>query len=105
MSAKTNIAVAAIAVLIAPALASAQALINAYSGADDRPQWHGNAISGAYAAANKSQRAARPAQRGRISQATDPTTRRALTPDGRQLGTDPDATIRFQIRRDSMSGM
>ena len=107
MSAKTDIAAAAIAitVLIAPVLASAQAPINAHPGADDPPQWNGNAMSGAYAAANKSRRATRPVPRGRVSQATDPSVRRVTGPDGRYLGNDPDAAIRFQLRRDSGTGM
>jgi hypothetical protein len=106
MSAKINFAaVIAIAVLVAPALASAQAVIDAYSGTDDQPQRYGNAMSGAYAAANRSRRATRPTQRGRVSQATDPSIRRMLAPDGRDLGTDPDAAIRIELRRDSGSRM
>jgi len=61
-------------------------------------------MSKAYCAAtNKSRRAPRPTSRGRVSQAADPSIR-AKAPDGRDLGTDPDATIRFQLRRDSAMG-
>jgi len=104
MTAKTNI-IAAIAVLAAPALACAQASINADPGADDQPRWHGNAMSGACAATSKSSRATRSAQRGRRPPATDPSARRVTAPDGRDLGTDPDMAIRFQLRRDSGPGM
>jgi len=60
-------------------------------------------VVGAYAATAKLRRAARSAPRGRISQAREaPNQMRA--PDGRDLGTDPDAAIRFQLRRDSSMG-
>jgi hypothetical protein len=101
MSAKIRIAAAAIALVIAPALGSAQAPLNP----DPRhqQQWTGNATLGAYAAASKSSRTARPASRGRVSQATDPSIH-VIGMDGRDRGTDPDATIRFQLRRDSSGG-
>jgi hypothetical protein len=102
MSANIWIAAAAVAFVIAPALGFAEALMGADQRAQDRPQWAGNAISGAYAAANKSRRAVRPASRG-VSQATDSSIR-VTAPGGRDLGTDPDAAIRFQIRRDSSMG-
>jgi hypothetical protein len=102
MSATTNIsAAAAIAVFMAPALGSAQAPIN--PNPHDQQQWTGNARLGAYAAAGKSSRTARPASRGRVSQATDPSIH-VIGMDGRDRGTDPDATIRFQLRRDSSGG-
>jgi hypothetical protein len=103
MSASTRIAVAAITVLIAPALGSAEALLRADPRAESQRQWAGNAMSGAYAAANKSRRTTRSAPRGRVSQATDPSVH-IIAPDGRDLGTDPDAAIRFQLKRDSSMG-
>ena len=103
MSAKTRIAIVALAIVIAPALVSAQALVGANPSAENQLQWTGNAISGAYAAANKSRRVPRPASRGRLSQASDPSVR-VRAPDGRDLGTDPDTAIRFQLRRDSSMG-
>ena len=89
MSARTRIVVgaAAIGVLIAPALACAQAR---------------NAGPGASAAATKSSRATRPAQRGRVSQDSGASARRVPVPDDRRSGADPDTAIRFQLRRDSM---
>jgi hypothetical protein len=89
MSARTRIVAgaAALGVLIAPALACAQAR---------------NAAPGASAAATKSSRATRPAQRGRISQDSGAFTRRLPVPDDRRSGADPDTAIRFQLRRDSM---
>jgi hypothetical protein len=103
MSARTRIAVAAVTVLIAPALGSAEPLLRVDPRAESQRQWTGNAISGAYAAANKSRRPTRSAPRGRVSQATDPSTH-IIAPDGRDVGTDPDAAIRFQLRRDSSMG-
>ena len=100
MSAKTAVAAAAIAALIAPALASAEALVNADPGAFHRQQ-NGALTSGAYAAASKS-RPTRPARSGRVSPPTDASARRVSTPDGREAGADPDAAVRFQLRRDSM---
>ena len=103
MSASTRIAAAVVTVLIAPALGSAEALLSADPRAESQRQWNGTAMSGAYAAANKSRRATRPAPRGRVSRAIDPSIR-VTAPDGRDLGTDPDSTIRFQLRRDSSMG-
>jgi len=99
MSAKINVAAAA-AVFLALAPGSTQALRNDYPRADGQPKWSANAISGTYAAANKSQRAARPVPRGSVSQPNDPSIRHVIGPDGRDLGTDPDPTIRLQLRRD-----
>ena len=99
MSASTRIAAAVVTVLIAPALGSAEALLSAGPGTESQQQWTGHAMSGAYAAANKTRRATRSAPRGRVSQATDPSVH-IIAPDGRDLGTDPDAAIRFQLRRD-----
>jgi hypothetical protein len=87
MSTKTIIAAAAITVLIAPAPGSAQALHTS----------HLQATSGAYGAAAKSVRAARPAQRSRVAEASPQS---VLGPDGRVIGADPDAAIRFQLLRD-----
>jgi hypothetical protein len=107
MSARTRIAVAAVTVLIAPALGSAEALLRADPRAESQRQWTrnamSNAMSDAYAAANKSRRSTRPAPRSRVSQATDPPVH-IIAPDGRDLGTDPDAAIRFQLKRDSSMG-
>jgi len=93
-------AAAAIAVLIAPTLGSAQAL--------NSPRQAGpsatSAISGAHAAASKSSRTVRPAQRSRVSRSADASAGHILTQDGRDMGTDPDAAIRFQLRRDYSSG-
>jgi hypothetical protein len=98
MSAKTRIAVSAIAVAIAPALGSAQVTPN--PNPHQQQQWAGNATLGARAAARKSSRTQQPASRGRVSQATDLSTH-VIGLDGHDRGTDPDATIRFQLRRDS----
>jgi len=89
MSARTRIVAgaAAIGVLLAPALACAQAR---------------NAGPGASAAATKSSRAIRPAERGRFSQDSGASARRVPVPDDRKSGADPDTAIRFQLRRDSM---
>ena len=103
MSARTRIAVAALTVLIAPALGSAEPLLRAGPRAESQQQWTGHTMSGAYAAANKTRRATRSAPRGRVSQATDASVH-ILAPDGRDLGTDPDAAIRFRLRRDSSMG-
>jgi hypothetical protein len=103
MSANTRIAAAVVAVVIAPALGSAEVLISANPRAENQQLWTGNAIAGAYAATSKSRRATRPVSRGRVSQATDPSIH-VIAPDGRDLGTDPDAAIRFQLRRDSSMG-
>jgi len=99
MLTKSAIAVAAITVLIAPTPGSAQA-IKSLQRAEYPQQWNGNAMSGAYAAAKQS-RAKRSAQRGGISQPTDPSAYRVLAPDGRLAGADPDAAIRFGLRRDT----
>jgi len=100
MSAKTKIAAAAVAVFVVPTHHSAAALLRAKS----PQQWTESAIYGAYEVAKKPPRAKRSASRGRISQAADPPTH-VLAPDGRDLGTDPDPSIRFQLRRDSSVGM
>lgn len=103
MSAKTRIAASVIAVAIAPALGSAQVTLN--PNPHHQQPLAGNATLSAYAAASKSSRTARPAPRGRVSQATDLSTH-VIGLDGHDRGTDPDATIRFQLRRDSSgSGM
>jgi hypothetical protein len=103
MSASTRIAVAVVTVLIAPALGSAEAFLRTSPRAESQGQWTGHAMSGAYAAANKTRRATRSAPRGRVSQATDPSAH-IISPDGRDVGTDPDAAIRFQLKRDSSMG-
>jgi hypothetical protein len=88
MSTKTNIAAAAaVIVLIAPASGFAQAPVKG----------HLHATSGAYAAAAKSSRATRPAPRGGVSEAS---VQSVFSPDGRYVGADPDAAIRFGLRRD-----
>ena len=90
MSVKTKIlAAAATGVFIAPTLAYAQTR-------DVGP--------GAYAAASKSSRAARPAPRNRVSRPADASAGRLSAADGRDVGTDPDANIRFQLRRDRSGG-
>src|SRR5215471_14386583 len=92
MSATANVAAAAaIMVFAAPALGSAKALHH-------QQQWTGNALS-AYAAAGKSSRTARRGPSSRVSRATD-LSDHVIGPNGRDLGTDPDAMIRFQLRRD-----
>lgn len=102
MSVPTNVAIAlAIAVFIVPARGSAAAPIN--SNPHNQQRWTENATSGAYAAASKSSRTARPAPRGRVSRTTDVSSH-VIAPDGRDLGTDPDSAIRFQLRRDSTMG-
>jgi hypothetical protein len=98
MSPKRKIA-AVIAVIIAPALGSPQALLEARAQAPQ--QWRGNTISSAHAAASKSSRVARPGQRSRAPKPADASADRILSPDGRDMGTDPDAAIRFQLRRDN----
>jgi hypothetical protein len=100
MSEKTKIAAAAIAVFVVPTHHSAAAPLHTQS----PQQWTGNAIYGAYTAAKKSPRTKRSASRGRISQAAEPSIQ-ILGLDGRDLGTDPDSSIRFQLRRDSSMGM
>jgi hypothetical protein len=104
MSTKTTIAAAAaIAAFIAAPLHSRAAPVQANPHAESRPQWTAATMVGAYAATTKLRRATRSAPRGRISRATEaPIQVRA--PDGRDLGTDPDAAIRFQLRRDSSMG-
>ena len=98
-----SIRIAAAAVLIAPALGSAEPLLSAGPRAESQQQWTANAMSDAYAAANKSRRSTRPVPRSRVSQATDSSVH-IIAPDGRDLGTDPDAAIRLQLRRDSSMG-
>src|SRR5215831_7919898 len=88
MFTKTNIAAVAITVLIIPAPTYAQALLNG----------HHQAVSGAYAAATKSSRATLPAQRGGAPAAS---AQRVFSPEGRLVGADPDAAVRFALRRDS----
>jgi len=99
MSATTNVAAAAaIMVFVAPALGSAQAPANPNPHHQQRSI--GNATLSAYAA-GKSSRTSRPASRSRVSHATD-LSNHVIGPDGHDLGTDPDATIRFQLRRDPL---
>lgn len=100
MSGKIKVAAAAIAVFVLPTHHSAAALL----GAKSPQQRTETAIYGAHAAAKKSPRAERSASRGRISQATE-LRPHVLAPDGRDLGTDPDPSIRFQLLRDSTVGM
>ena len=90
MSTKTIIAAAVVTVLIAPAPGSAKAL-----------KGHLQAPSSAYAAATKSLRTARPAQRSGVAETSD---QRVLAPDGHVIGADPDLAIRLQLRRDAGSG-
>jgi hypothetical protein len=103
MSANIRIAAAAATVLITPALGFAQGLHNPVPRVENQQQWTGNAMSGAYAAAKKSRRATQPAPRASIARVGDPSMH-IIAPDGRDVGTDPDATIRFQLRRDSSMG-
>ena len=98
MSATTHVAaVAAMMVFVAPALGSAQTPVN--PNPHHQRQWSGKATLSAYAAASKSSRTARPASGSRVSRAND-LSNHIIAPDGHDLGTDPDATIRFQLRRD-----
>jgi len=84
MSTTTNIAAAAaLAVLMTPAPGSAQA----------PPKGFLQATAGAYAAANKSSRGARSTSLA-FAQSVRAT-------DGRLVGADPDAAIRFELRRDA----
>jgi hypothetical protein len=85
MSTKTIIAAAVVTVLISAAPDSAKALTGRIQ-----------ATSRAYAAATKSLRTARPAQRSGVAQTS---TQQVLGLDGRAAGADPDARIRFQLRR------
>jgi hypothetical protein len=103
MSAMTNVAAAAtILVFAAPPLGFAEARVN--PNPHRQQQRTGNATLSTYAAASKSSRTARPASRSRVSRATE-LSNHVIAPDGRDLGTDPDMTIRFQLRRDpSMPG-
>jgi hypothetical protein len=80
-------AAAAMTVLLAPALASAQALFNAYPRAEYVQQWN-NTMSGAYASATRatSWRTGRHAQRSRAWHAPDPSGER-------------DAAMNFDVRR------
>jgi uncharacterized membrane protein YgcG len=86
VSTKTIIAAAVVAVFIAPAPDSAKALTG-----------HLQATSGAFAAVTKPLRTARPAQRSGGAQTR---AQQVLGLDGRVVGTDPDAGVRFQLRRD-----
>jgi hypothetical protein len=76
MSKIVNIAAAAAAatVLLAPALASAQALFNAYPRPEYVQQWNKNTMSDAHASATRPTpwRAGRHAQRGRTWHPADP---------------------------------
>jgi hypothetical protein len=100
MSAKTKIAAAAIAVFVAPTHHSAAEPLRAKS-PEQRTE---RAIYGPYAVAKKSPRSKLSASRGRISQAADAPTH-VWAPGGRDLGADPDPSIRFQLRRDYSVGM
>jgi hypothetical protein len=92
MSTTTNIAAAAaVTIFIAPASGFAQAPLKG----------HPQATSGAYAAATKSSRATRPAPRGGISEAV---IQRVSGLDGRIVGADPDAAVRFELLRDQRYG-
>jgi hypothetical protein len=90
MSRIINIAAAAATatVLLAPALASAQALFNAYPRPEYVQQWNNDTMSGAHASATRANpwRASRHAQRGRTWHAADPSG-------------DRDAMMNFDIRR------
>ena len=100
MSARMNIAVVAVTVFMMPAPGFAQSFRNADRHAESQPRPSGNAVSGAYAATNKSQRATRPAPRGSISHSNEKSLGHVIGPDGRYLGTDPDPAIRLQLQRD-----
>jgi hypothetical protein len=97
MSTRITIAAAAIMVLIVPAYSSAQAP-KAHMGAEHPQQWDAKALSGAYAAARQSSRAKRSARQ--VAQATGASIYPVTSPDGRLVGADPDAAIRFELRRD-----
>ncbi len=86
MSTKTIIVATVVTVLISPVPDSAKAFTGRHQ-----------ATSGAYAAATKSSRAARSAQRNGVAQTSD---QQVLGFDGRVVGADPDARIRFQLRRE-----
>lgn len=103
MSATTNVAAAAtIMVFVAPALSFAQTPVN--PNPHHQRQWTGHTTLSAYAAAGRSSRTARSPSPSRVSRAAD-LSNHIIAPDGRDLGTYPDATIRFQLRRDpSMPG-
>jgi hypothetical protein len=90
MSPKTIIAAAVVTALISPAPDSAKALTGRLQ-----------TTSGAYAAATKSLRTARSAQRSGVAQTS---IQQVLGLDGRVVGADPDARIRFQLRRDGGPG-
>jgi hypothetical protein len=85
VSTKTIIAAAVVAAFVAPAPISATALTGRL-----------HATSGAFAA-TKPLRTARPAQRSGGAQTP---AQQVLGLDGRVVGTDPDAGVRFQLRRD-----
>jgi hypothetical protein len=94
MSTKTIIAAAVVAVFIAPAPASAKALTGRLQ-----------ATSGAFAAATKPSRTVRSTLRNGVAQTSiqrmsGSDGRVVLGSDGRVVGADPDAGIRFQLRRD-----
>ena len=97
MSPKITIAAATITVLIVPAPGFAQAP-KVHPRAEYPQQWNARALSGAYAAARQSARAKRPAQR--VAEANGAPVYRVTSPDGRVVGADPDAAIRFELRRD-----
>ena len=90
MSTKTLFAAAVVTVLIASAAESAKALTGRHQ-----------ATSGAHAAATKSSRSAQSAHRNGVAQTS---IQRVLEANGRAVGADPDAAIRFQLRRDGGPG-
>jgi hypothetical protein len=94
-------AAAAMTILIVPTRGSAQDWPHAH--AEYGQERTTNALSRAHTA-SKSLRVTRAAQRGRVSRPPGPSLDRVLTPDGREMGADPDAAIRFQLRRDYSSG-
>jgi hypothetical protein len=86
MSTKTIVAAAVVTAFIAPAPDAGAARKGGLQ-----------ATSGEFAAATKSLRTARSAQRSGVAQASN---QPVLGSDGRVVGADPDAGIRFQLRRD-----
>lgn len=89
MATKTIIAAAVVTVLISPVPDSAKALTGRLQ-----------PTSGVYAAATKSLRTARSAQRNGVAKTS---IQQVLGFDGRVVGADPDARIRFQLQRDGGS--
>ncbi len=90
MSKKTIIVAAVVTVFISPVPDSAKALTGRLQ-----------PTSGAYAAATKSLRTARSAQRNGVAKTS---IQQVLGFDGRVVGADPDARIRFQLQRDGGLG-